>query len=114
VSKKHPEDKGGGYGTSPHMKGVALSILVIGVSITAIIIAWATIGYQGPSFSTSVMQDQQKRLREMYGLPPEPELSPEQLEVPPSLRNLSGSGTSIAGEASNSTNNNSTEDARPA
>ena|GEM_PF-6309681 len=110
VSKKHPRDEGGGYGISPHMKGIGLSILVIGVTLVAIIVVWATIGYQGPNFSTNVMQDQQQRLRDMYGLPPAPEVGPEELEVPPSLRNLSGSGTSVAGEDSNS---NSTEDVRP-
>ncbi|MEP0823845.1 MAG: hypothetical protein HRF40_00005 [Nitrososphaera sp.] len=105
MSKRHPDHEGSGYGISPHMKGVALSILVVGISLAAIIITWATIGYQGPSFSTNVMQRQQAELRERYGLPPAPQLSPEQLEIPPSLRNLSESGTSIASE--NSTNGTS-------
>lgn len=110
MAKKQPDDKGGGYGSSPHMKGVALSILIIGISLAAIIIAWATIGYQGPNFSTNVMQEQQEELHERYGLPPEPEISPEQLEIPPSLRNLSGSDTSIAGEGND---NNASGDVRP-
>ena len=74
-------------GYSPHMRGVALGILVMGVSLAAIIILWATIGYQGPDFSTQVMERQQDWLHEQYGLPPLPELSPEMLQVPPSLRN---------------------------
>jgi plastocyanin len=74
-------------GYSPHMRGVALGILVMGVSLAAIIILWATIGYQGPDFSTRVMERQQDWLHEQYGLPPLPELSPEMLQVPPSLRN---------------------------
>jgi plastocyanin len=75
-------------GYSPHMRGVALGILVMGVSLAAIIILWATIGYIGPDFSTQVMERQQAWLHEQYGLPPLPELSPEMLEVPPSLRNV--------------------------
>jgi plastocyanin len=74
-------------GYSPHMRGVALGILVMGVSLAAIIILWATIGYQGSDFSTQVMERQQDWLHEQYGLPPLPELSPEMLQVPPSLRN---------------------------
>src|ERR687898_407894 len=75
-------------GYSPHMRGVALGILVMGVSLAAIIILWATIGYIGPNFSTQVMERQQEWLHEQYGLPPLPELSPEMLQVPPSLRNV--------------------------
>jgi plastocyanin len=74
-------------GYSPHMRGVALGILVMGLSLAAIIILWATIGYIGPNFSTQVMERQQAWLHEQYGLPPLPELSPEALQVPPSLRN---------------------------
>jgi len=79
-------------GYSPHMRGVALGILVMGVSLAAIIILWATIGYIGPDFSTQVMERQQTWLNEQYGLPPLPELSPEMLEVPPSLRNVAQQG----------------------
>jgi plastocyanin len=75
-------------GYSPHMRGVALGILVMGVSLAAVILLWATIGYQGPNFSTQVMERQQEWLHEQYGLPPLPVLSPEMLQVPPSLRNV--------------------------
>jgi plastocyanin len=86
MSSSHShEEESKGY--SPHMRGVALGILVMGVSLAAIIVLWATIGYQGPDFSTQVMERQQEWLHEQYGLPPLPELSPEMLEVPPSLRN---------------------------
>ena len=92
------EDKG----YSSHMRGVALGILVMGVSLAAIIILWATIGYRGPDFSTQVMERQQAWLHEQYGLPPLPELSPETLQVPPSLRNVAqqqgGGGAAQAGE----------------
>src|ERR687895_86276 len=77
-----------GKGYSPHMRGVALGILVMGVSLAAIIILWATIGYIGPGFSTQVMERQQAWLHEQYGLPPLAELSPEMLQVPPSLRGV--------------------------
>lgn len=88
-----------GKGYSPHMRGVALGILVMGISLAAIIILWATIGYIGPNFSTQVMERQQDWLHEQYGLPPLPELSPEMLQVPPSLRNVAqGGGAAQTGE----------------
>jgi plastocyanin len=83
----HSHDEGS-KGYSPHMKGVALGILVMGISLAVIIILWATIGYIGPDFSTQVMEQQQEWLHERYGLPPVQQLSPEMLEVPPSLRNI--------------------------
>jgi hypothetical protein len=95
------EPKGGAGGYSPHMKGVAWGILVMGLSLTAIIVLWTTIGYQGPDFSIRVMEQQQEWLHDLYGLPEEVEISPELLEVPPSLR-----GTITAGD-------NTTEDVRP-
>src|ERR671910_414272 len=87
MSSPHSHDEES-KGYSPHMRGVALGILVMGVSLAAIIILWATIGYIGPNFSTQVMERQQEWLHEQYGLPPLPELSPEMLQVPPSLRNV--------------------------
>src|ERR671915_2592635 len=75
-------------GYTPHMRGVALGILVMGISLAIIIVLWATIGYIGPNFSTQVMERQQEWLHEQYGLPPLPQLSPEMLQVPPSLRNV--------------------------
>src|ERR687894_290506 len=87
MSSPHSHDEES-KGYSPHMRGVALGILVMGVSLAAIIVLWATIGYIGPNFSTQVMERQQEWLHEQYGLPPLPELSPEMLQVPPSLRNV--------------------------
>lgn len=91
----------GEAGYSPHMKGVALGILVMGLSLAAIIVLWATIGYQGSDFSIQRMEQQQEWLHDLYGLPEEVEISPELLEVPPSLR-----GTITAGD-------NTSEDVRP-
>jgi hypothetical protein len=95
----HPSDatSGGGY-SSPHMRGVALGVLVIGVSLALVTVLWLTIGYQGPGYSTRAMEDQQARLRDMYGLPAQPEISPELLEVPPSLRNGTSTANTITGD----------------
>jgi plastocyanin len=95
-------------GYSPHMRGVALGILVMGVSLAAIIILWATIGYQGPDFSTQVMERQQDWLHEQYGLPPLPELSPEMLQVPPSLRNAAQQQQGEGGGGDNQTGGETT------
>jgi plastocyanin len=102
MSSPHSHDEEG-KGYSPHMRGVALGILVMGVSLAAIIILWATIGYIGPDFSTQVMERQQAWLHEQYGLPPLQELSPEMLEVPPSLRGVTAATSATPGGA-NATN----------
>ena len=78
-----------------------MGILVMGLSLAAIIVLWTTIGYQGPDFSIRAMEQQQEWLHDLYGLPEEEEISPELLEVPPSLR-----GTITAGD-------NTSEDVRP-
>jgi plastocyanin len=71
----------------------------MGISLAAVIVLWVTIGYQGPDFSTQVMERQQEMLHEQYGLPPPPELSPEMLQVPPSLRSVAqGGGAAQTGE----------------
>ena len=76
----------GGYGSSPHMRTVALSILIMGVSLAIVIVLWAWFGWLGPTFSDDVMREQQKTLREQYGLEPLPDISEEQAKIPPSLR----------------------------
>jgi plastocyanin len=101
-SPSHNEES---KGYSPHMRGVAWGILVMGVSLAVIIVLWATIGYIGPDFSTQVMEEQQEWLHEQYGLPPVQELSPETLQVPPSLRNVGqqgGGGVAQTGETGTS------------
>ena len=72
------------------MTGVAWSILVMGLSLAIIILLWAWFGHIGPKFSDEVMLDQQETLRNQYGFPPAPEISPEEAQIPPSLRNTSG------------------------
>jgi plastocyanin len=102
-SPSHNEES---KGYTPHMRGVAWGILVMGISLAVIIILWATFGYIGPNFSTQVMEEQQEWLHERYGLPPVQELSPEMLQVPPSLRNVGqqggGAGAAQTGEAGSS------------
>jgi plastocyanin len=96
-------------GYSPHMRGVALGILVMGVSLAAVIMLWVTIGYKGPDFSTQVMVRQQERLHEQYGLPPLPDISPEMLQVPPSLRNIAtGANATTTGANATTTGANAT------
>ena len=93
-------------GYSPHMRGVAWSILVMGVSLAVIIILWATFGYIGPNYSTQIMEEQQEWLHERYGLPPVQELTPEMLQIPPSLRGIEqqggGAGAAQTGETGSS------------
>src|SRR5215204_525303 len=96
-------------GYSPHMRGVALGILVMGVSLAAVIILWTTIGYKGPDFSTQVMVRQQERLPAQYGLPPLPDISPEMLQVPPALRTIAtGTNATTTGTNATTTGTNAT------
>ena len=85
----------GGY-QSRHMKTVALSLLVIGVSLAAIILCYIWFGHIGPTFSSTVLEHQQASSRKLFGLPPEPPVPKQLLEVPPSLRNLTSSGSNTS------------------
>jgi hypothetical protein len=83
----HHEAAEGGYG--PHMKTVAWSILVMGVSLAIIIVLYIGFGWMpGSKFSDDIMRDQQNALRTEYDLPPIEEVTPEEAEIPPSLRSL--------------------------
>jgi plastocyanin len=90
------------------MRGVALGILVMGISLAVIILLWIEFGYRGPTFSTQIMQQQQESLRKQYGLPPEPKMSPEMLEVPPSLRNIATGANATTGITGNTTGTSAT------
>ena len=103
----HSHDEGS-KGYSPHMRGVALGILVMGISLAAIIILWASFGYLGSGFSTEIMEQQQERLHEQYGLPPVQQLSSEMLEVPPSLRNITSAGANATTNATTTGNTTGT------
>ena len=83
---------GGGYF---HMKGVAWSILAMGLSLAIIIIAYVVFGHIGPSFSAERINVQQAELRKEYGLPAHEVIRNQSvLLTPPSLRNLSLNTTS--------------------
>jgi hypothetical protein len=110
VSSHKDDDKQSGY----RLTGVAWSILVMGVSLAVIVIMYISFGHIGSSFSTGVMKQQQEKLRERYGLPPLPPVSPEEAEIPPSLRGItttaaandteSGNATAAAATTTTSTN----------
>jgi hypothetical protein len=99
VSSHKDDDKQSGY----RLTGVAWSILVMGVSLAAIVIIYISFGYIGPSFSTGVMEQQQEELRERYGLPPLPPVSPEEAEIPPSLRGITTTAAANDTESGNAT-----------
>jgi plastocyanin len=83
----HEKEAQGGYG---NLTGVAWSILVMGLSLAAVIILWVWFGYIGPTFSEDVLANQQRILRENFGLPIQGTVNdPEILQTPPSLRNVS-------------------------
>jgi plastocyanin len=83
----HEKEAQGGYG---NLTGVAWSILVMGLSLAAVIILWVWFGYIGPTFSEDVLANQQRILRENFGLPIQGTVDdPEILQTPPSLRNAS-------------------------
>ena len=92
-----------GKGYSAHMRGVALGILVMGISLAIIIILYIEFGYRGSAFSTQIMQEQQESLRKQYGLPSLPQLSPQTLEVPPSLRDITTGANATTTTGANAT-----------
>jgi hypothetical protein len=88
----HEEPESHGY---KNMTTVALSILVMGISLALVIILWVWIGHIGPSFSADTQLGQQKTLREQYGLPKQPVVTdPTMLLTPPSLRSHVSNHTS--------------------
>ncbi len=78
-----------------------ICLIVIGMSLVAIYVLWASFGYIGPSFSEKLVTTQQSTLRQEYGLPEEPVITdPTVLQTPPSLR-----GDSLEGNNTNGTTN---------
>lgn len=72
-----------------HMRGVALSILVMGLSLAVVIIAYVMYGHIGPSFSAERINVQQAELRDEYGLPKQEVIKNQSiLLTPPSLRDI--------------------------
>lgn len=99
MSSHKDDDKQSGY----RLTGVAWSILVMGVSLAAIVIIYISFGHIGSSFSTGVMKQQQEELRERYDLPPLPPVSPEEAEIPPSLRGITTTAAANDTESGNAT-----------
>jgi hypothetical protein len=93
---QHEDAEGGGGGYGPHMKKVALTILVMGISLALVIVLWIWFGHIGAPYSFNRLIDQQAELRDQYGLPPEKQIPKSQLEVPPSLRNLTETSNQTA------------------
>jgi hypothetical protein len=77
-----PEEKDDYY---KNMKVVGASILVIGLPLASIVVAYAWIGHIGPNYSAGIMEDQQEKTAKEYGLPHE-QVTGKDLETPPSLR----------------------------
>jgi hypothetical protein len=82
------------------MGTLGICLIVMGISLAAIYVLWASFGYIGPSFSENVVTKQQSTLRAEYGLPKEPVITdPAILQTPPSLRD------SLKSNVTNSTTN---------
>jgi hypothetical protein len=74
--------------TEPSLVPVGLALLVMALSLTAIAISFASFGHL-TGYASKIMELQQKRLRQQYGLPPAHIVTdPKILQVPPSLRNM--------------------------
>ena len=85
---------------------VGWSILVMGISLATVIILWVWIGHIGPTYSSDTLTQQQKILRQHFGLPPQPVITdPKLLLTPPSLRDVKNNNAnmSTASAGTNST-----------
>jgi plastocyanin len=102
----HEKEGQSGY---QNLTGVAWSILVMGLSLAAVIILWVWFGYIGPTFSEDVLANQQRTLRETFGLPfTETIDDPAVLQTPPSLRNANQSQEASTANSSSTTTTNDT------
>jgi len=74
--------------TEPSLVPVGFALLVMALSLSAIAISFASFGHL-TGYASKIMELQQKRLRQQYGLPPAHIVTdPKILQVPPSLRNM--------------------------
>ncbi|HEU4823421.1 MAG TPA: hypothetical protein VFS97_08360 [Nitrososphaeraceae archaeon] len=72
----------------PSLIPIGLALLVMALSLTAIAIIFITFG-RFPGYASKIMELQQKRLRQQYGLPPAHIVTdPKILQIPPSLRDM--------------------------
>ena len=89
-------EKEQGLRDNHNLVSVGWAILVMGLSLTAVIIIWMWFGHIGPTFSEDVLAEQQRMLRERYDLPAQRITEdPAELQTPPSLRNLEDNTTDI-------------------
>jgi plastocyanin len=102
----HEKEGQSGY---QNLTGVAWSILVMGLSLAAVIILWVWFGYIGPTFSEDVLANQQRTLREIFGLPVTETIDdPAVLQTPPSLRNANQSQEASTANSNSTTTTNDT------
>jgi plastocyanin len=102
----HEKEGQSGY---QNLTGVAWSILVMGLSLAAVIILWVWFGYIGPTFSEDVLANQQRALRETFGLPVTDTINdPLVLQTPPSLRNANQSQEASTANSNSTTTTNDT------
>jgi peptidoglycan/LPS O-acetylase OafA/YrhL len=67
---------------------VGLALMIMALSLTAIAISFVTFGHL-PGYASKILELQQKRLRQQYGLPPAHIVTdPKILQIPPSLRDM--------------------------
>jgi hypothetical protein len=63
-------------------------LMIMALSLTAIAISFVTFGHL-PGYASKILELQQKRLRQQYGLPPAHIVTdPKILQIPPSLRDM--------------------------
>jgi plastocyanin len=102
----HEKEGQSGY---QDLTGVAWSILVMGLSLAAVIILWVWFGNIGPTFSEDVLANQQRTLRETFGLPVTETIDdPAVLQTPPSLRNANQSPEASTANSNGTTTSNDT------
>jgi plastocyanin len=81
----------------------------MGLSLAAVIILWVWFGYIGPTFSEDVLANQQRTLRETFGLPVTETIDdPAILQTPPSLRNANQSQEASTANSNSTTTTNDT------
>jgi hypothetical protein len=76
------------YNNGPSLVPVGLALMIMALSLTAIAISFVTFGHL-PGYASKILELQQKRLRQQYGLPPAHIVTdPKILQIPPSLRDM--------------------------
>jgi hypothetical protein len=67
---------------------IGLALLVMVLSLTAVAIVYISFGHL-PGYASKILELQQTRLRQQYGLPPARIITdPKILQIPPSLRDM--------------------------